>query len=608
MDANSPRYDCYQYEDDFQPKGQIRLLKLLYVSAQDDNLYSICCKLAPWYLEHEFDLPKFNAISYTWGDTTARAPVLIKYQAADQVLMVSQNCEVALKQAWLYDKNAWYWIDSICIDQCNPEEKKYQIPLMRQIYGKAQQVLACIGQHADGSQELFEFVFRSHRDASTVLPQQAGHVVYTSQYSWTSSSYPPDSPETIVSAFRRLGTLLSRSYFTRVWVFQELYLAQRVIFACGPDFISARDLLDLSWFISSEWEDWSATQHLCCLPTTRELLEVAASPGTDLMSLKQALIYVHESDLQCQDVVDKIFGILGAVDWKDKEPIIPDYRTTDRFSVAATVLNKISELEGQGLSRWDALTMAHVIGELLGLFDECSLLWLKQEINRRTLRPPEIDRRMWADLIRGRPDARPRNDNEILLYAGYRLQHADSIWRLEGWETKSIQICSDLPPDILARARENNRIMLPKAARVGDWCLFTRGTEGPMLQGLVLIVRPTPVFASPILYDVVGTGFHQTLGRYPELRARSKGLWSPFEIILSAEDMLFLLSAALAFGQTLGWDSSVADPATAANDAALIQMSAMLSAGLCWKQGSSFAIKGAYRSHPDLLARALYFR
>lgn len=575
------RYDFYQYEDDFQPKRQIRLLKILRVSAQDDGLYSIRCKLASWYLEQEFDLPKFNAISYTWGDVAELAPILIKHEASDQVLMISQNCEAALRQAWGYDKGAWYWVDSICIDQRNSQAKESQIPLMGQIYGKAEHVLACIGQHANGSQELYQFIHHVIRDEAIVLPQQPVGGVRKKNILKSSTQ----SSKAIVSAFGGLEALLSRSYFTRVWIFQELHLAQRVLFACGPDFITSKELCSLSRFILCCEKGSPVVHKLCNLPSTRELLKVAASPGTELMSLKHALSCVDKAALQCRDAVDKIFGILAVVDWKGKEPIVPDYRAADRSSIAATVMNKILDLERNDLSRKDAFEMAHMVGRFLGLFDGVSPLWLNQEIHRRILPLPTMDRDMWPALIQAHPGAQTRHSRNNYRYMGYHLQHTDSTWRFELKE--SIQLRSDFSSDILVEAREDGQIILPEVARLGDWCLFKR-ERGHMLDRLVLIARPTSIHTSGQLCDFVGIGFY--LKFEPDSSVGRRGPAMHFDMILCGEDMLFLLAAALAFRRTLGWNSLCPDSATNVEDGVLNQMSAILNTGLCWKRGSSFAV------------------
>lgn len=104
----------YQYDDLPRPQRAIRLLKIMRASAQEGQLSSILCKIAIWYLEE--DKPDYYAISYTWGDTSPEVPVLVRKEGKDNVLLVPQNCEKALQQAWHCKQDAWYWIDSICID------------------------------------------------------------------------------------------------------------------------------------------------------------------------------------------------------------------------------------------------------------------------------------------------------------------------------------------------------------------------------------------------------------------------------------------------------------------------------------------------------------
>ncbi|KAJ4384382.1 hypothetical protein N0V85_008359 [Neurospora sp. IMI 360204] len=48
------------------------------------------------------------------------------------------------------------WIDQICIDQPDSDEKVVQVGLMKQIYSRAEQVLIWLGPAADGSDEVMD--------------------------------------------------------------------------------------------------------------------------------------------------------------------------------------------------------------------------------------------------------------------------------------------------------------------------------------------------------------------------------------------------------------------------------------------------------------------
>ena len=44
------------------------------------------------------------------------------------------------------------WIDALCINQDDREEKAEQIPCMSAIYGRAERVVVWLGEHVDGSE------------------------------------------------------------------------------------------------------------------------------------------------------------------------------------------------------------------------------------------------------------------------------------------------------------------------------------------------------------------------------------------------------------------------------------------------------------------------
>jgi len=64
--------------------------------------------------------------------------------------LVSSTVRDILADLAFHDHPRLIWIDSICVDQNNDEEKAVQIPLMRPIYQQASVVHICLG-HAGGA-------------------------------------------------------------------------------------------------------------------------------------------------------------------------------------------------------------------------------------------------------------------------------------------------------------------------------------------------------------------------------------------------------------------------------------------------------------------------
>lgn len=70
-----------------------------------------------------------------------------KIHIAGSERLVGGNCLHALRQARHFlEEGSLVWIDAICINQSDPEEKGLQVNLMGDTYRKAERVLACIGQ------------------------------------------------------------------------------------------------------------------------------------------------------------------------------------------------------------------------------------------------------------------------------------------------------------------------------------------------------------------------------------------------------------------------------------------------------------------------------
>ena len=81
------------------------------------------------------ETPYFNALSYVWG---ARGNETVRCDLAD--ITATRNCWDALRRIRSLYNETVVWLDAICIDQTNPEEKAQQIELMRDIYRRVDTV------------------------------------------------------------------------------------------------------------------------------------------------------------------------------------------------------------------------------------------------------------------------------------------------------------------------------------------------------------------------------------------------------------------------------------------------------------------------------------
>ncbi|KAF5716656.1 hypothetical protein FGLOB1_2462 [Fusarium globosum] len=106
------------------------------------------------------------------------------------------------------------WIDAICINQEDNDEKGRQVQSMAEIYAKATRVIVWLGEVADKSDYALEAI------------RAAAEEEYAVEQQYTSTAADRTSLEAIV-------TLLERPWFQRIWVLQEAAAARHILVKCG---------------------------------------------------------------------------------------------------------------------------------------------------------------------------------------------------------------------------------------------------------------------------------------------------------------------------------------------------------------------------------------
>ncbi|KAI8677827.1 HET domain-containing protein [Fusarium keratoplasticum] len=114
------------YEPLDELRREIRLAKLFPKETSPE----ICLSLSKASLNDDLE---FAALSYTWGD--ANDTLLITIGGCS--FQATMNLIAALHRLQEDQKTVTLWIDAICIQQSNNDEKSWQIQLMKDIYEKA---------------------------------------------------------------------------------------------------------------------------------------------------------------------------------------------------------------------------------------------------------------------------------------------------------------------------------------------------------------------------------------------------------------------------------------------------------------------------------------
>jgi hypothetical protein len=195
----------------FGDSEQIRLLTLK-AGARDDHIQ---CSLNTKDLEHgEWFLGGFveegegyEALSYTWGDSSSRKLIYIN----GATVLITENLYTALLHLRYEHKPRILWVDAICIDQQNLEERSAQVQLMFRIYGSAARVIVWLGEQSEDS-DLALDVIESWSRPSAILV---------------------DRLSTMSIEYKALDNLFARSWWNRSWVVQEVINSKIVEFVVG---------------------------------------------------------------------------------------------------------------------------------------------------------------------------------------------------------------------------------------------------------------------------------------------------------------------------------------------------------------------------------------
>ncbi|KAF4429317.1 Heterokaryon incompatibility protein 6 [Colletotrichum fructicola] len=151
--------------------------------------------------------PKYEALSYTWGDASDSLPAMLGPDGAQ--IMVTPNCFGALQDLRLQTSDRLLWIDAICINQKDDLEKTGQVRMMGRVYAASYQVVIHLGDETPSSRILFE---------ELALAAKAPKVFKDSGYGGREELDRPFPRPELIEAVEQL---LQRPWFSRVWVLQE---------------------------------------------------------------------------------------------------------------------------------------------------------------------------------------------------------------------------------------------------------------------------------------------------------------------------------------------------------------------------------------------------
>jgi hypothetical protein len=243
------------------------------------------------------DCPAYTALSYAWGDASVKEQIKL-----DGIpIPITANLHEALAHLKEMFPDIIIWIDAVCIDQDDPQERGHQVAQMGKIYSNAENVISWLGPGSEEIGRLFSVVESIYRTHPPGTP-----------FTFPANAYNNSEHQAAFDDF------VSRKYWTRLWIVQEMVLATNVTLMCGKD--------TMQWHVFVTLFDQMKTERVCgleapALPTAVIYLsETLRKGGLDLASV---LLMSH--DRIAVDPRDYIYGILGLVTLGVGQKIQADY-------------------------------------------------------------------------------------------------------------------------------------------------------------------------------------------------------------------------------------------------------------------------------------------
>ncbi|RSL77810.1 hypothetical protein CEP51_008751 [Fusarium floridanum] len=261
---------------------------------------AVKCNLVHTRLSHT---PSYEALSYTWG--TEERPSQI-FCGQDGHISVTQNCLEAIKSLRYKDRERVTWIDAVCIDQPSIAERGHQVAIMPSIYRQARKVIVYLGECTEDSGLAMEYL-KSHQfindDATSFSPSQ-------SQLA--------------------LGRLISRPWFSRLWVLQEIFMSASADVICGHKSVPWACFRRLA-----KWNPQNAPQKIPLVMSVNSYRNAKDPSIQDFFRL-----LCNTRDCGCKDPRDRIFALfsMGPKDLHQNLNIDYQHSTETVFTNAAMYL------------------------------------------------------------------------------------------------------------------------------------------------------------------------------------------------------------------------------------------------------------------------------
>lgn len=268
----------------YQPLPSSAQTRVIVLEPSFDASAPLICRIDELRIESD---EGFQALSYTWGEPSFTETLIV-----DKIcfLRITPNLRDALRRFRLPSDSRRLWVDAVCINQKDEEEKGKQIPFMDVIYRGASAVLVWLGNYPTQAACLRSIAAYARRVGKERGPDSR---VGRQEHS-----------ELLMS----VSSLVQLPWFSRRWIVQEAVLNPDVLLCCCDEELSWVRLANCLGMISNPPPHMTSLNTVLAMANLwkRWVLHSDVARNNGIFDLLEAFDH-----FQCFDDRDRLFALGG---------------------------------------------------------------------------------------------------------------------------------------------------------------------------------------------------------------------------------------------------------------------------------------------------------
>ena len=164
----------------------------------------------------------YEALSWCWGDEDESETLELREphgekRATGERMLIKPNLAKALRCLRSETEPRNFWVDALCIDQTNKVERADQVKIMRLIYHDAQRVCVWLSEEDFNTRRALAFIKEHISDLGAFDQAVQDQIKADDWYAF--------------------GALLTKPWFSRRWIIQEIAYARAATVHCGDKYV-----------------------------------------------------------------------------------------------------------------------------------------------------------------------------------------------------------------------------------------------------------------------------------------------------------------------------------------------------------------------------------